>query len=1593
MAGDNRIQITISADASSAKGAVADLRRQLDGLGGGAGDAGRAMEGFSGSLGSVKGMLAGLGVLAVAKEFKDLGVAVFETGRQMETLELSFKAITGSAAGARAELAATKQLARDYGQDFLSMAQSSKTFLAAAKDTELAGTQSREVIKGVSAAVAALGLSSQDAQGVFLALGQMMSKGTVQAEELRGQLGERLPGAFGIAAKAMGVSTAELGKMMEQGQVLATDLVPKMAKALEQEYGQAAKEAGNTGTAAVNQLSSAWTDFKSSLADTGAFEYAKKMMRGLADVATETARKIREANGSYEGGDRAQWLTRRIQMLELGLSGYQEGMDKASRGEGEIPGYLDVGAWRKAIDEARRERSLLQSDILDAQRSDSTRVKGTVSERERAKADSLTKASQQATMESWAKSADPGTAAWAKFELARSKSWKEVNSGKIDHGAFEQEMAVHQGVFDEAQKKAAKKDAASATAGAKADIRGSGVLQRVEDEISAVEESLGGNRLGASIAKIERDHNRALSQIRADLVGAKGGVEELHAAEERMGELKALKIKQAQVKAYYQELDFWANNLIRTGELKNDPVMAYAGKLTKLQADLGREIEDITGTAASKAQASWDAAMKASQESGADTTAIWQGVADDWNRIDQERVEKTRLIEERAQLERTDLYYKSLGDAATLDQGYFDHKRKLLDNEVLALRGVITNETALRTYASRKYSELARQELEARMDAQDSFLGYLGDYLSLEFGLYKDHTTRTREMWRDMAASSAGFLRQIGQELQTGLSDYLGALLNNDSTKREKAWRDMLQRMLSDAARWAIDMAMMMAKNVVFMPIVGQFLGVEGMEGLSASVQGGTQGKSSSGLSLSKLGQYGGTAKDLYSMSGGTSGIINSVDKWGMSSLGVGSMSTGGQEMVSVFMEAGMTKEAATSAAMNYGGMQAGTGLGSMLSAGAMGAGVGWMAGQFLAPKGNTTPSSAVGGATGLGAGMLASYLGAGSWAGPIGIAAGLVASAITAAITPATKTSTWGVPKASQPAVWVVDGKDVAASYGVIKTTTSGFGGSQSTSHATIYDLASSEISAEVKAGMDAAGASLKSFSKSLGQTDADFSATMKGVQSMMIAIPEGMEDVVYKNLTNLKTEHYLKQMGLIDQANGLLRAGESYIDLINRTETAAATAGAALGVVGLSLEQMSGSAERLIQGDWASKVIEVMGGADAFTGAMTRFNNWAYSGAEQAAHATEYFGGKAIEALGEIQASGVTLTNFWGEYRTRMEAGMMSPEEFGQWARAATWVEQAYNSAAAAAEQQVQAEQTRLQAMQATRQELAQQVDAWADAKQSLRDFLHSMRTDQYTTLSPTANLAERQARYNEARDAAKSGDLGAQDDFRQYAQDFREFSYDFYGANQDYVAIDQMIQADTAGLISAADMQLAATNEQIARLDADILVSQQILASSSLVNDNLARVAGAVESSGSSIVGAINSLGANASFDGGGQSAAINFANDQLASMLAMMGGSSTPVNPLIGTGILGFAEGGLVTGGIPGVDSVPALLMPGERVFNVAHSRIIERLASSSSSVDTAKLERLLSLLLNSVSSGNAAVAKLLAKVEANTATVASEMERA
>ena len=128
--------------------------------------------------------------------------------------------------------------------------------------SKLQGDPTREIFKSVSIAASAMGLSAEDAKGTFLALGQIMGKGKVQAEELRGQIGERIPGAFNIAAKAMGVTQAQLNKLMDDGKLVAEDFLPKFAKELKNTFAGALPKAMNSSQAQLNRFNNMWLTLK-----------------------------------------------------------------------------------------------------------------------------------------------------------------------------------------------------------------------------------------------------------------------------------------------------------------------------------------------------------------------------------------------------------------------------------------------------------------------------------------------------------------------------------------------------------------------------------------------------------------------------------------------------------------------------------------------------------------------------------------------------------------------------------------------------------------------------------------------------------------------------------------------------------------------------------------------------------------------------------------------------------------------------------------------------------------------------------------------------------------------------------------------------------------------------------------------------------------------------------------------------------------------------------------------------------------------------------------------------------------------------------
>lgn len=218
--------------------------------------------------------------------------ALVDAQVQSDKLKNSLAFSTGSPAKVAGEMEYLRNVSQDLGLDLGTAGAAYAKLQAAANGTTLAGDKARAIFEAVSKASTVMGLSAEESNGALLAISQMMSKGTVQAEELRGQLGERIPGAFQIAARAMGVTTAELGKMLEQGNVMAADFLPRFAAELEKSLGDAPQRAAESMQAAINRMSSSWLEFRKSLNDTGVLSPVASLMNGIASSMRDFAEGV-----------------------------------------------------------------------------------------------------------------------------------------------------------------------------------------------------------------------------------------------------------------------------------------------------------------------------------------------------------------------------------------------------------------------------------------------------------------------------------------------------------------------------------------------------------------------------------------------------------------------------------------------------------------------------------------------------------------------------------------------------------------------------------------------------------------------------------------------------------------------------------------------------------------------------------------------------------------------------------------------------------------------------------------------------------------------------------------------------------------------------------------------------------------------------------------------------------------------------------------------------------------------------------------------------------------------------------------------------
>jgi len=235
------------------------------------------------------GAMPAAALAGITAGFVALLKAVTTVGIKMDGFNNSMLVSTGSFAGARREIEKIRRMTDKLGINFMSTADAYKKFSIAASEVGMEAKTADKVFNAVAKSSAAMGLSAENTRLTLKALEQMISKGTVQSEELRGQLGEHLPGAFGMAANAMGVTTAELSKMLEQGKVLAIELLPKLADVLENKFSKAAEIASKQMSASINRMSNAWTKLLEEFSQTDAYQSVRRGVEGVTKALKDLA--------------------------------------------------------------------------------------------------------------------------------------------------------------------------------------------------------------------------------------------------------------------------------------------------------------------------------------------------------------------------------------------------------------------------------------------------------------------------------------------------------------------------------------------------------------------------------------------------------------------------------------------------------------------------------------------------------------------------------------------------------------------------------------------------------------------------------------------------------------------------------------------------------------------------------------------------------------------------------------------------------------------------------------------------------------------------------------------------------------------------------------------------------------------------------------------------------------------------------------------------------------------------------------------------------------------------------------------------------
>lgn len=271
-------------------------------------------------LGIVGGSFAGAAVGAQLGMFRQQLGAAATYAAEIDKLRIALQGVVYSFEDYKAALQAIQSNSDQFNTPIKDATQQFTKLAAAVIGSGGSIKDAEAVYDGLTASVIATGGSIEDVGGALTAAQQVFSKGKVTAEELRGQIGERLAGAFALFAESQKKSTSELDASLQSGEVTLKQFVEFVQYSLKK-YGETAKIIADSPSQAGARLDKALKNLQknvgTALGPTGAAfqDFAARSVRGIDRIIN----KLVELKLVLPGADyyEAQVLANKISIPQL----------------------------------------------------------------------------------------------------------------------------------------------------------------------------------------------------------------------------------------------------------------------------------------------------------------------------------------------------------------------------------------------------------------------------------------------------------------------------------------------------------------------------------------------------------------------------------------------------------------------------------------------------------------------------------------------------------------------------------------------------------------------------------------------------------------------------------------------------------------------------------------------------------------------------------------------------------------------------------------------------------------------------------------------------------------------------------------------------------------------------------------------------------------------------------------------------------------------------------------------------------------------------------------------------------------------------